>query len=269
MRMNAIYPLTSFSEWAMVFTAVYPFAYPCIQYKKCSYPQNAFIHSTQERNEPKSYSVTAFWPRSRICVDVKSCQSSPDVVETDTISQYPLGKGGGSIWLWCNDKGLKCIIHPPVQFSHSVVSDNLWPHGLQHTRPLCPLLTTQTHVHWVSDAIQPSHLLSSPSSPTFNLSQHQGLFQWVSSSHQVAKVLWVSASASVLPINIQDWFPLMDWLDLLEVQGTLKSLLQHHSSKESILQRYKDYSTFFIKKDYKAFFIVQLSHPYMTTGEKP
>ena len=60
----------------------------------------------------------------------------------------------------------------------------------------------------------------------------------------------------------------MDWLDLLVVQGTLKSLLQHHSSKESILQLY-DYSTFFIKKDYKAFFIVQLSHPYMTTGEKP
>ena len=63
----------------------------------------------------------------------------------------------------------------------------------------------QTHVHWVSDAIQPSHPLSSPSPPAFNLSQHQGLFQWVSSSHQVAKV---SASASVLPVNIQDWFPL-------------------------------------------------------------
>ena len=48
---------------------------------------------------------------------------------------------------------------------------------------------TQTHVHWVGDAIQPSHPLSSPSLPTFNLSQHQGLFQWVTSSHQVAKVL--------------------------------------------------------------------------------
>ena len=67
---------------------------------------------------------------------------------------------------------------------------------------------TQTHVHWVSDVIQPSHPLSSPSSPTFNLSQHQGLFQWVSSSHQVAKVLRVSASASVLSVNIKDWFPL-------------------------------------------------------------
>ena len=66
---------------------------------------------------------------------------------------------------------------------------------------------TQTHVHWVGDAIQPSHPLSSPSSPPFNLSQHQGLFQGVSSSHQVAKV-FVSASASVLPMNIEDWFPL-------------------------------------------------------------
>ena len=66
---------------------------------------------------------------------------------------------------------------------------------------------TQTHVHWVSEAIQPSHALSPHSPPAFNLPQHQDLFQWVSSSHQVAKVL-VSASASVLPMNIQDWFPL-------------------------------------------------------------
>ena len=66
---------------------------------------------------------------------------------------------------------------------------------------------TQTHVHWVSDAIQPSHPLLSPSPPAFNLFQHQGPFKWVSSLHQVAKV-GVSASASVLPMNIQDWFPL-------------------------------------------------------------
>ena len=79
-----------------------------------------------------------------------------------------------------------------VQFSHSVVSDSLWPHGLQHTRPPCPsklLEFTQTHAHWVGDAIQPSHPLLSPSLPTFNLSQNQGLFKWVSSLHQVAKVL--------------------------------------------------------------------------------
>ena len=63
----------------------------------------------------------------------------------------------------------------------------------------------QTHVHWVADAIQPSHPLLFLSPPAFNLSQHQGLFQWVISSHQVAKA---EASASVLPMNIQDWFPL-------------------------------------------------------------
>ena len=76
---------------------------------------------------------------------------------------------------------------------------------------------TQTHVHWVSDAIQPSHPLLSPSPPAFNLSQHQGLFRWQSSSHQVAKVLGVSASQSVLPMNIQDWFPLgwTGWISLL------------------------------------------------------
>ena len=68
----------------------------------------------------------------------------------------------------------------------------------------------KTHVHRVGDALQLSHPLSSPSPPTFSLSQHQGLFQWVSSSHQVAKVIGASASASVLPMNIQDWFPF--WL---------------------------------------------------------
>ena len=73
------------------------------------------------------------------------------------------------------------------QFSHSVMSDSLQLHELQHARPPC-LLPTQTHVHRVSDAIQPSHPLSPPS-PAFNLPQHQGLFQWVNSSHKVAKVL--------------------------------------------------------------------------------
>ena len=77
------------------------------------------------------------------------------------------------------------------QFSHSVVSNSLQSHELQHTRHPCPSYLpefAQTHVHRVSDAIQPSYSLSSPSSPTFNLSQHQGLFQGVSSSHQAAKV---------------------------------------------------------------------------------
>ena len=99
---------------------------------------------------------------------------------------------------------------------------------------------TQTHVHWVCDAIQSSHL-SSPS-PAFTLSQHQGLFQWISSAHQVTKEY-----SGLISFRI-------DWFDLLAVQGTLKSLLQHHSSKASILWC-------------SDFFLVQLSHPYMTTRE--
>ena len=74
----------------------------------------------------------------------------------------------------------------------------------------------QTHVHQVSDAIQTSHPLLSPSPPAFNLSQHQGFFNWVSSLHQVVKSIGVSASASVLLMNIQDWFPLgwTSWISL-------------------------------------------------------
>ena len=89
---------------------------------------------------------------------------------------------------------------------------------------------TRTHVHWVSDAIQPSHPLSSPS-PTFNLSEHQGLFQWVSSSHQVAKVLEFQLQHQSFQWVFRLISYRMDWLDLLVVQGTLKSLLQYHSSK--------------------------------------
>ena len=114
------------------------------------------------------------------------------------------------------------------------------------------LESTQTHVHQVDDAIQPSHPLSSPSPPTLNLSQHQGLFHWVSFSRQVAKVFSFNISPSnEYPglISLR-----MDWLDLLAVQGTLKNLFQHHSSKASILRC-------------SAFFIVQVSHPYMTTGK--
>jgi len=112
---------------------------------------------------------------------------------------------------------------------------------------------TQNHVHWVGDAIQPSHSLSSPS-PAFNPSKHQGLFKWVSSSCQVAKVLESQINSS--PSNEHSGLISfrIDWLDLLAVQGTLKSLLQHHSSKASVLQC-------------SAFFRVQLSHPYMTTGK--
>ena len=108
----------------------------------------------------------------------------------------------------------------------------------------------QTHVHWISDVIQPSCLLSSPSPPAFHLSQKQGLFQRVCSSPHVAKILELH-SVSVLPMNIQGWFHigLTGFISLLS-----KSLLQHHSSKPLILRG-------------SAFFIVQLSHPYMTTGK--
>ena len=113
---------------------------------------------------------------------------------------------------------------------------------------------TQTHVHWVSDAILPSHPLSSPSPPALNLSQHQGL-----SNETVLHIMWPkywSFSFNISPSNEHSGLISfrMDWLDLLAVQGTLKSLLQHHSSKASILWC-------------SAFLIVQLSHPYMTTGK--
>ena len=87
---------------------------------------------------------------------------------------------------------LQRLICLSVQLSHSVVSNSLRPHGLEHTRLLCPLSTpepTQTHVHRVGDTIQPSYPLSSPSPPAFNLVQHQDLFKWVSSWHHMAKVL--------------------------------------------------------------------------------
>ena len=91
----------------------------------------------------------------------------------------------------------------------------------------------QTHVHWIGNDIQPSHPLLSPFPPAFNLCQHQGFFKWIGSLHQVAKV--IGASASILPMNIQDWFPL-GLTGLISLQkGILKSLLQHHSLKASIL----------------------------------
>ena len=112
----------------------------------------------------------------------------------------------------------------------------------------------QTHVHQVGDAIQPSHPLLSPSPPVFNLSQHQGLFQWVSSSNQVAKVLELRLRLQSFQWIFKTDFLWMDWLDLLAVQGTLMSLLQQHSSKASILWL-------------SAFFIAQLWHSYMPIGK--
>ena len=133
------------------------------------------------------------------------------------------------------------------------MSNSLQLHELQHARPPCPSPTpTQTHVHRVGDAIQLSYPLSSPSSPAFNLSQHQGLFQWVSSLHQVAKVVELQFQPSNEYSGLI--FFRIDWFDLLEIQGTLRSLLQHHSPKAPILWRW-------------AFFMVQLLYPYVTTGK--
>ena len=87
----------------------------------------------------------------------------------------------------------------------------------------------QTHIHWVNDAIKLYHPLSAPSPPAFNLSQHQGLFKWVSSSHQVAKVLEFQLQHQSFPWIFRTDFLKDRLFDLLAVQGTLKSLLQHHS----------------------------------------
>ena len=144
-----------------------------------------------------------------------------------------------------------------VQFSHSVVSNSLRPHELQHTRPLCPSPTPGVHPNpcpssrWYHPTISSSVV---PFSSGLQLFQHQGLYKWVSSSYQVAKY-W-SFSFSISPFNEYSWFISLriDWLDLLAVQGTLKSLLQHHSSKASVLR-------------HSAFLMVQLSYLYMTTGK--
>ena len=130
---------------------------------------------------------------------------------------------------------------------------------MNHSTPGLPVHhqlpeSTQTHVHWVGDAIQPSHPLSSPSPPALNLSSIR-----VFSNESALRIRWPkywNFSFNISPSNEHPGLISfrMDWLDLLAVQGTLKSLLQHHNSKASILRR-------------SVFFIVQLSHPYMTTGK--
>ena len=129
---------------------------------------------------------------------------------------------------------------------------------MNHSTPGLPvhyqlLESTQTHVHWVGDVIQPSHPRLSPS-PALNLSQHQGL-----SSESALRMRWPKSWSFSFNISPSNEHPglisfRMDWFVLLAVQGTLKSLLQHHSSKASIFL-------------HSAFFIVELSHPYMTTGK--
>ena len=213
-------------------------------------------------------------------------------------------------------------------FSPSVLSDSLWPHGLQPTRlPVlhCLLEFGETYVHWVSDAIQPSHPLLSPSPPAFNLSKHQfsqfssvssmpGLpvhhqlreftqtqrpsSQWchpaisssvvpfsscpqplpasVFSNESTLRMRWPkywSFSFSIIPSKEHPG-PIssrMNWLDLLAVQGTLKSLLQHHSSKASILWC----SAFFIvelcnsQKDYAIMVLHSMCQHIWKTQQRP
>ena len=131
---------------------------------------------------------------------------------------------------------------------------------MYHSTPGLPvhhqlLEFTQTHVHQVGDAIQPSHALSSPFPPVPNPSQHQS-FPVRKATLRMRWPKYWSFNFSIIPskeypglISFR-----MDWLDVLTVQGTLKSLLQHHSSKALVLR-------------HSAFFTVQLSHPYMTTGK--
>ena len=136
-----------------------------------------------------------------------------------------------------------------VQFSLAVMSDcdpmdcNTPSFPVHHQLPKL----AQTHVQRVGDAIQPSHSLSSLSPPPFNLSQHQGLFQWVSSSHQVIKVLGVSASASVLPVNIQDWFPL-GWTGGISLQSKGLSVVFSNTT----VQKHKFLSAQLKKKELKS-----------------
>ena len=108
----------------------------------------------------------------------------------------------------------------------------------------------QTHIHHISDAIQPSHSLSSPSPPAFNLSHCQGLFQWIGSSHQVPKY-W---SFSILPMNIQGWFPLG-----LTGSISLQSKRFSRVFSNTTAQKHKSSAL--------SLFMVQLSHVYMTTGK--
>ena len=124
----------------------------------------------------------------------------------------------------------------------------------------CLLELAETTVHWMGDAIQPSHLLSPPYPPALNLSQHQSFpMSWLFASGigvYIRNTLCqsIGASASVLSMNIQSWFPLgLTGLMILLFKG-LSSLLQPHSSKVSILWC-------------STFFLVQLSHAYVTTGE--
>ena len=170
------------------------------------------------------------------------------------LENWPLGfpsSESSVLYRWLSPSSLLLL------FSHSVMPDSLWPMDYSTTGfPVLHLLLelAETHVHLVSDAIQPSHPQLLPSPPDFSLSQHQDLFQWVSSLHQVATVLELQ-----LQHQSFQWIFRVDFLLFWLVwspcsPGDSQSLLKYHSSKASVLQ-------------WSAFFMIQLSHPYMTTGK--
>ena len=151
----------------------------------------------------------------------------------------------------------KCRGMLSVQFSCSVVSDSLWPHEVQHTRPPCPSPTPGALKLMSIESMMPSNhlilchpLLLLPSIlPSIRVFSNE-------SALCIRRPEYWSFSFSISPSNEYSGliFFRIDWFDLLAAQGTLKSLFQHHSSKASVLQ-------------HSAFFMVQLSHPYMTTGK--
>ena len=184
------------------------------------------------------------------CVDALRCRHSSWVKARDAQGTKPSGCGGPAVLL-----SISCYCCSVPKLCPTLCH----PHGLQHTRPLCfPLsprvcsnlcpLNQWCYSSSISSSISSSTTpfsLCLPSFPASGSSPTSWLFtsggQWIGAS----------ASASVLPMKCISFR--MDWLDLLAVQGTLKSLLQHHTSEASILRR-------------SAFFIVQLSHPYVSTG---
>ena len=149
-------------------------------------------------------------------------------------------------------------MYSSIQFSRSVVSNSLWPNGLQHTRVPCPSPTPGACSHLWPSSLWCYPIISTSVIPFFSCLQScpaSGSFpmrQFFPSGGQSTRV---SASASVLPISVEDWFPLgLASLISLQSKGLSRVFLQHHSSKASILQC-------------SAFFIFQISHPHMTTGK--
>ena len=146
--------------------------------------------------------------------------------ESVLVSQFPLMR----FTLECVQCGSSNILFPhSVQFSYFV---SPWTAACQASLSITNSRWCQTHVHWVRDVIQPSHPLLSPSLPPFNLYQHQGLFQWVSSSHQKAKVLELQLQHQSFQWNIQNWFPLgLTGLISLQSKGlsrVLSNTVQKH-----------------------------------------